>query len=193
MKRPIRYFFEGLLVLVPIVASIYIVFTILSRVDGLLHIPIPGIGLIITISFITFVGLLASNFLTRWMFRILEKIFSKLPFIKIFYTSIKDLIGAFVGDKKSFDKPVLITMDNSTGLKALGFVTKDSLDFLNIKDHVAVYLPQSYNFAGNLFVYPAANVEPITADSTDVMTFLVSGGVSCPEETKKKEAQKELD
>jgi uncharacterized membrane protein len=178
MKKLIRYFFEGLLVLVPALLSLYIIFALFTRIDGLLGIPIPGLGFIITIVFITFTGILASTFITEKIFKLLDRIFEKLPLVKILYTSIKDLMGAFVGDKKSFDKPVLITLDESSGTKALGFITQESLDFLGIKDHVSVYLPQSYNFAGNLIIYPAKQVKALDADSSDIMAFLVSGGVS---------------
>lgn len=178
MKRLAKFFFEGLLVIVPAVASLYIVFAILRKIDGLLGIPIPGVGFILTVFFITFVGVLASTFLTRWMVRLFEKIFERLPLIKLLYGSIKDLLSAFVGEKKSFSKPVLVTLDSHTEAKAMGFVTKESLDFLGIPGHVAVYLPQSYNFAGNLMLFPKDKVKPLEVEGSSVMTFLVSGGVS---------------
>jgi uncharacterized membrane protein len=178
MKRIAKYFFEGLLVVVPAVLSIYIIYVIFTKIDGLLRLPIPGAGFVITIVAITFIGILASTFLTRRIFKLLEKILTKLPLVKLLYTSIKDLMSAFVGDKKSFDKPVLITIDGASELKALGFITKDSLEFLGLADHVSVYLPQSYNFAGSLMVCPVKNVTPVKADSSEVMAFLVSGGVS---------------
>ncbi len=179
MKRLTRYFFEGLIVLVPILGSIYILYLIFTKIDGLLGLPIPGTGFVITVVFITFVGLLASSFLTGWLVRIVEKVFSKLPLVKMIYTSIHDLMSSFVGDKKTFDRPVLVTVDKAGGARALGFITNDSLEFLGITEHVAVYLPQSYNFAGSLFIYHTDLVEPVTnANGTDVMKFLVSGGVT---------------
>jgi uncharacterized membrane protein len=111
------------------------------------------------------------------MFGLTEKIFTRLPVVKILYTSIKDLIGAFVGDKKSFDRPILVTAPEG-GAKALGFITRDSLELLGLTDHVAVYFPQSYNFAGNLIIYPRDRVSPLDADSSEVMAFILSGGVS---------------
>ncbi len=185
MKRLIRYFFEGLLVIVPVVASVYITYVILKKIDGLLGLPIPGLGFILTIVLITFVGVLASTFFTERIIRLVERLFERLPLIKLLYGSIKDLMSAFVGEKKSFDKPVLVTLDKKSGAKAIGFITKESLDYLGIKGHVAVYLPQSYNFAGNLLVFPSDSVEPLKADSTDIMTFIVSGGVSRQSEPKK--------
>ncbi len=173
-----KCFFEGLLVIVPIALSVYIFKEIFVWIDGIIVIPIPGVGFAITIIFIIIVGFFASFFLTKRIFGLLDKLFAKLPFIKLLYSSIKDLIGAFVGDKKSFDKPVLVQTTADKTEYALGFVTREDLEFLGINDMVAVYFPQSYNFAGNLMLYPAEQVKPIDADSSDVMTFLVSGGVS---------------
>jgi len=178
MKRVAKYFFEGLMIMVPIVASVYIVYILFTRIDGILKIPIPGVGFLVTVAVITLIGFLASNLVTRKIFELVEKVFTKLPLVKLLYSSVKDLIGAFVGDKKSFDKPVLVTLIPGSGTRALGFITRDSLEFLGLSGHVAVYFPQSYNFAGNLLIFPSGQVEPLPIDSSDAMAFLVSGGVS---------------
>lgn len=178
MKLIVRSFFEGLLILVPILTSVYIVYVVFISVDGLLGLSIPGVGFVLTMVLITVIGFFASHFFTRTLFQYLEKQFVKLPLVKILYTSVKDLLGAFVGNKKSFDKPVLVKLSKDGSVKTLGFVTRASLDVFGIKGHVAVYLPQSYNFAGNLLVVPKSMVTPLTAESSDVMAFLVSGGVS---------------
>ena len=133
---------------------------------------------IITLILITGVGYFGSNLITRGVFRYFDDLFTRLPFIKILYNSSKDLINAFVGDKKSFEKPVLVTMNSENGAKALGFITRESMDFLGVRDHVAVYIPQSYTFGGNVFIYPKNQVTTIDADSGSVMAFLLSGGVS---------------
>lgn len=185
MKQLTRYFFEGLLFLIPIAASVYIVYILFIKIDSLLQAPlasygieIPGVGFVITLVIIVCIGFLTSNFLTKRLFGLFTKIFEKLPLVKLIYSSIKDLIGAFVGDKKSFNKPVVVMLDKPTGTMVMGFITKDDMSFFGLKDHVAVYLPQSYNFAGQLFIFPRDHVQPIEADSSEVMTFLVSGGVS---------------
>ncbi|MCK5237005.1 MAG: DUF502 domain-containing protein [Deltaproteobacteria bacterium] len=185
MKTIAKFFFEGLLVIVPVVLSLYIVYVIFTKIDGLLGIPIPGVGLVITLVFITFVGILAKTFLTGWAVRLFERLFAKLPLIKVLYGSIKDLMSAFVGDKKSFNKPVVVTLDAGAEVKVIGFVTKTDLGFLGLPGQVSVYLPQSYNFAGTLMIFPKDKVQPITANSAEVMTFLLSGGVSGPDEQKK--------
>lgn len=195
MKRVIRYFLEGLLYVIPLAVTIYILYTIFTTVDSWFynlasnrfHLHFPGVGVLITIVGITIVGFLASNVLTRGLLAVVDSIFEKVPFIKLIYTAIKDLIGAFVGDKKSFDKPVLVTLSKDSGAKVIGFITKESMDTYGLADHVAVYLPQSYNFAGNLLLFPSEQVQPLDMDSAEVMAFLVSGGVYGKKATPKAE------
>src|SRR5690606_17310753 len=98
--------------------------------------------------------------------------------VKLLYSSIKDLVGAFVGNKKTFEQPVAVMLSETSPVRALGFVTRDRAAVLGYPDHVAVYLPQSYNFAGNLVLVPKKCVEPLTVGSSELMTFVVSGGIS---------------
>lgn len=177
MKRLTKYFFEGLLVIVPLAATIYVIYAVFTKIDSIFKFKIPGMGFVITILSIILIGFISSNFITRKLVRLVEMIFTKLPLVKMIYTSVKDLIGAFVGDKKSFDKPVLVTLSPGSNIQAIGFVTRDSLGNMGFEDKVAVYLPQSYNFAGNLIVVPREQVTPISAESGDIMAFIVSGGV----------------
>ncbi len=178
MKKLARYFLEGLLFLVPLVATIYFVYFVFIKIDSILRFDIPGLGFVAIILTITLVGMIASNFLTRRLVGLVDKIFTRLPLVKMIYSSIKDLINAFVGDKKSFNKPVLVTLVPGGNIQAIGFVTRESLDNLGLSEYVAVYLPQSYNFAGNLVVVPKGQVSPVSADSGDVMAFIVSGGIT---------------
>lgn len=183
MKRLIGYFGKGLLFVVPIAITSYIVWWIFSSMDALYLFvsgekPFPGMGLIVVLALITIIGFLASNIFTRWILNLIKSFFNRLPLIKLLYNSIRDLIGAFVGDKKMFDKPVLVKLWPESEVKVIGFITRDSLDFLGIKEHVAVYLPQSYNFAGNLIICRNDQVIPVKKESSEVMTFIVSAGVS---------------
>jgi uncharacterized membrane protein len=107
-----------------------------------------------------------------------EAVFARLPFVRLLYSSTRDLLNAFVGERRRFDAPVLVTLSPDSNLRALGFVTSESLDRYGLGGHVAVYLPQSYNFAGNLVVVPRAQVERIQSRGADVMAFIVSGGVT---------------
>jgi len=178
MKRLSQYFLRGLLFLVPLVVTIYVIYWVFVRIDGVLNFPVPGLGFIVTIVFITLVGFAASNFLTRNIVGLVDKIFARLPLVKMIYTAIKDLVNAFVGDKKSFNRPVQVVINKESNLRVIGFATRDSLDSIGISDSMAVYLPQSYNFAGNLIIVDREQVIPISADPGEVMKLILSGGVS---------------
>lgn len=178
MKTLSKYFFEGILIVAPTFGAFYIVMAIISKIDSIVDIGIPGAGILITITGLTIVGFLAKMFLTKWIFMLFEKILNKLPLVSLLYGSIKDLIGAFVGENKAFDKPVAVVTDEPSGQMALGFITNSDLSDFDLKEHVAVYFPQSYNFAGSVFVYPKEKIKPLNVDSSKLMTFVVSGGVS---------------
>lgn len=178
MKKITRYFFEGLLVTVPFVVTVYVLYLVFIKVDSLFKFQIPGIGFAITLLSIIVIGFISSNFITSWLVRVADRLFTRLPLVKMIYSAIKDLIGAFVGDKKSFDKPVLVAFSPGSSIQVIGFVTREDLAHFGLSESVAVYLPQSYNFAGNLVVVPKEQITPLTVESGDLMAFIVSGGVS---------------
>ena len=177
MKRLISYFLKGLLVFIPAALTVFTIVLVFTKLDGLLRLPIPGLGLVITLVFITLIGFLASNFVGKTFFSLIDRLFARLPVVKMLYSAIKDIIGAFAGEKRSFNKPAIVELTPG-GAKALGFITRDSLDFLSLSDHVAVYFPQSYNFAGSILIFPSDRVKPVSIDSSEAMAFVVSGGVS---------------
>ena len=182
MARLLKYFFRGLVVLAPLVLTVWLTFEIFLRVyrwlGGLFGFTIPGAGVLLTIALITLFGFLASNLLARTLLGAVEALLARLPFVRLLYGSTRDLLNAFVGERRRFDTPVLVTLSPESNLKTLGFVTQESLERYGLPTYVAVYLPQSYNFAGNLVVVPAAQVERIRAGGADVMAFIVSGGVT---------------
>jgi len=178
MKRISQYFLQGLLFLVPLFVTIYVIYWVFVRIDGVLYFPVPGLGFIVTIAMVTVVGFVASNFLARKIFHLIDRIFARLPLVKMIYTSIRDLVNAFVGDKKSFNRPVQVIVNRESNIRVIGFATRESLDSIGIRDSVAVYLPQSYNFAGNLIIVDRGQVVPLPGDPGEVMKLIVSGGVS---------------
>ncbi len=176
-KRLVRYFVRGCLVLVPLALTAYVIYFTLSWVDQLVPVGIPGVGFLITVSIVTLVGLFTSNVVGKSVFQFTDRLLSSMPLVKLIYTSIKDLIRAFVGDHKSFDRPAAVALVPG-GPRMLGFVTRDMLHALGLPEHVAVYFPQSYNFAGQLLIVPRDQVELLDVPSSEVMTFIVSGGIS---------------
>lgn len=179
MKRLVGYFLNGLIFTAPAALTLYVLWAIFTTVDGWLRIPVPGLGFLATLTLITLVGFLASNFLARRLLEWMDEMLERLPGVRLLYTGIKDVTGAFVGEKKRFSQPVLVTLDPVAGSKAIGFLTQDSLTELGMADHVTVYLPFSYSFAGQVLLFPRDRVTPLqNVSSARVMTFVVSGGVA---------------
>ncbi len=178
MKRIVRYFFEGLIFVVPVAITVYVIYKAFVIVDNWLPLPWAGAGFLVILTGITLVGFLASNFLTRSLLRFLESILNRLPFVKLLHSSVKDIMTAFVGERKRFDRPVVVELIPGSGVMAIGFMTRESLEQFDLQNEVAIYFPQSYNFAGNLILYPKSSVRSLNAESAKVMAFVVSGGVT---------------
>ncbi len=181
MRFLLRSFFRGLLVVVPVVTTLYILVRLFSWLDGLVPWPesmasFRGAGVLLIFLSMVVVGALASNVVARWFFRGVERLFERLPLVKLIYSSLRDLISAFVGDAKKFEAPVAVRIAGQA--KILGFITRTDMAEFGMADHVAVYFPQSYNFAGQVMLVPRDDVTILEAASSDVMTFIVSGGVS---------------
>ena len=177
-RRLVAYFFRGLVLLAPLAVTLYVTIWLFRIIDGWLGLPIPGAGFVATLLLITLVGLLGSNLLTRGAIRILDGILSKLPFVNLLYGSTRDLMKAFVGEKRRFDKPVLVELFPGGHAQVLGFVTQESLTQLGHATMVSVYVPQSYNWAGQVLIFPASKVQHLDVPSAAVLAFIVSGGVT---------------
>lgn len=178
MRRLAGYFLRGLVIIAPLALTVYVCFSIVTAVDGLVPINIPGAGFAITIALITLIGALGSNVIAASLVTLIDRLLEKLPFVRLLYGTAKDFFGAFVGDRKRFDTAVIVTLYPGSEAKALGFMTRRDVEMFGLVDHVAVYLPHSYAFTGQLLLVPAQHVTIVRAGSAELMTFIVSGGVT---------------
>jgi uncharacterized membrane protein len=176
MNWLIKNFLRGLVIVVPVAVTVYLLYQTFVGLDRLLHFETPGVGIAILLLAILLIGALAGNFLGRRLFSIMEKVFTKAPIVRIVYAAIKDLLEAFVGNKRRFDRPVAVTV--SEGVRTFGFITRDDLGSLGMTGDVAVYVPFSYTWDGCLLIVARERVMPLEADSASVMALVVSGGVS---------------
>ncbi len=173
-----KYFLRGLFFVVPIALTIYIIVISIRWLDGLIDLDIPGLGLLIILGSITVFGYLGSSFLAQPIISFFESVMTRLPLVSIIYTSLKDLISAFVGDHKKFNQPVIVDLVKDGSIKRVGFVTQQDLEELGVPGFAAIYFPHSYNVSGNLVLVPKEQVKILPLSSTEVMKFAVSGGVS---------------
>lgn len=186
MGRLIGYFVRGLVLLVPIAVTAYVCWWIFVTLDGWLA-PVltwaagrsvPGAGFIINILLITLVGFLGSTLITKSFFVLFERLLARLPLVRLLYSATKDLLNAFVGEKRRFDQPVSIRLFPGNDIQMFGFVTQQSLAHLGLEGVVSVYCPHSYAWAGQMMVVPANQIQRLHQASSDVMAFIVSGGVT---------------
>ena len=183
----VAYFLQGLLLIAPTFVTLWAIYYFFdffdSRINGLFekifHFHFPGFGLVIVFALITLIGFLGSMVIVQPILRILDLILEKTPLVKDIYTALKDFFGAFISNKKKFNKPCMFEMGKGSGVFKLGFITQNDLNELHIKDKVAVYTPLSYNLSGILYLVNSNQVEPLeNVSSSLVLKFIVSGGVT---------------
>ncbi|ALC90209.1 hypothetical protein AM500_10760 [Bacillus sp. FJAT-18017] len=188
MKSLAKNFINGIIVIVPIIIVVWVIYKTFLFLDGLLgnllrpymeDTYIPGIGLLVTIALITFLGFLSTRFITGKLIALIDKLLEKIPFVKTIYSVIKDTVNSFLGEKKSFSKVALITIPG-TEIKSLGFITSEELESFHepLKEYVAVYVQQTFQVAGFTFLIPKEQVEILDVKPEDAMKFILSGGMA---------------
>jgi len=187
MKQLLRYFIQGLIITVPLGVTLLILTKLFFWIEGwfsnmkvIVHPAAdPFIVISIVLAFILLAGIFASNVMARFFLNESSKIIEKIPVIRHIYSPVKDFTGAFLGNKKSFKHPVLITTNVEANIREIGFITDDDLHELGLdKEYVAVYVPMSYSISGRLLIVPKSNVAKLDVNASDAMKFVVSGGVS---------------
>jgi uncharacterized membrane protein len=201
LRKLFKYFLQGLIILAPISITIFAVVSLFNWVDGILPnlvhtlfpkfvgvdelgnpVRIPGLGFIIVIFLVFLVGYVSSSFVVSRLVELFDNILEKTPGIKIIYSTIKDFFEAFAGNKRKFDKAVLVCIE-SLDVWKVGFITQQDVQEFGLEEYVAVYVPQSYAFAGNLYFVKKERVRLLTdITSADAMKFAISGGVTEIEE-----------
>lgn len=178
MKLALTYFARGCLALVPLGTTLYIVWAIVTATDAVLGVTVPGLGLILALGFITLTGFALSNVLGRKLFEWFDAWMARLPVVKLLYTSIRDLLETFAGEKKTAGTPVRVRLGPQADVFLLGLLTRDDLSALGLPGHVAVYLPQAYNIGGQVVAVARDQVEAVETTSTEMLTFMMSGGAA---------------
>jgi len=186
MKKLFTYFIQGLLFIAPVGITGYIVYRIFMFTDGLLYtylvehfnIKTPGLGILIIFVFLVLLGMIGETILARPVKRIINRILTKTPFLKLIYSSINDLFSAFIGKEKKFHRPVMVLINKENNLWKMGFVTHETPIIIDNNEVVTVYCPFSYAFSGEIFFVPASSIQPLSIPPAEAMKFIVSGGVS---------------
>jgi uncharacterized membrane protein len=208
-KKIFQYFLQGLIILAPIAITIYAVTALFNFIDNILPSligyfapdllgtdaagnpkKIPGLGFILVTLIVILVGYISSSFIVSKLVDLFDKILERTPGIKILYSTVKDFFEAFAGNKRKFDKAVLVCIE-TTDVWQIGFITQEELHEFGLQEYVAVYVPQSYAFTGRLYFVKADRVRLLTdVSSSEAMKFAISGGVTNIEEEEVKKPAK---
>jgi uncharacterized membrane protein len=206
--RILSYFFQGLVILAPIVITGWAVVSLFNFIDGILPnllrvlFPdlirvnaqgnpekIPGLGFLIVVVMVLLVGYISSLFFVSRIVSFFDQVLEKTPGIKIIYSTVKDFLEAFAGNKRKFDKPVLVSVD-APDVWRIGFITQTDLSEFGMRDYVSVYVPHSYAFSGITYLVRQDRIKAIQdVGSADAMKFIVSGGVTDVADVKGEEGK----
>lgn len=178
LQRIFRYFLRGLLLVVPVSATVYIIVITIQWVDGLIPIKIPGLGLVTVFFATALIGMLANTIIIKPLFDFLSNIMKKIPLVNFIYTSLNDVIDAVAGDKKKFNHPVLVKFDKEGTLLKPGFVTQSDFSDQDLGPYISVYMPHSYNFSGNLFLVDKSRIIKLEGSNSQIMKYIVSAGLT---------------
>lgn len=196
-RQLLNYFFQGLIILAPIIITGWAVVSLFIYIDNILpnfihsifpvlYKPdengdiekIPGLGFLVITVFIVLVGYVSTSYIVGKMVDFFGHVLERTPGVKFIYTAVKDFLEAFAGEKRKFDKPVLVSVD-AADVWRIGFMTQESAAKLELKDHVVVYVPHSYAVSGIVYIVPVEKVKLLSnVSSTEAMKFALSGGVS---------------
>ena len=196
-KKIIQYFLQGLIILAPIAITIYAVTALFNFIDNILPSligyfapgllgtdaggspkKIPGLGFILVTLIVILVGYISSSYIVSKLVDLFDKVLERTPGIKILYSTIKDFFEAFAGNKRKFDKAVLVSVE-TTDVWQIGFITQQEVHEFGLQEYVAVYVPQSYALAGRLYFVKKDRVRILTdISSAEAMKFAISGGVT---------------
>ncbi len=196
VRKFIQLFFQGLIILAPIVITAWAVISLFNFIDGILpnllrilfpttpgiedvyQRRFPGLGFLLVILVVMVVGYISSTFIVSKLVQLFDNILERTPGVKIIYSTVKDFLEAFAGNKRKFDRAVLVSIE-APDVYRIGFITHEELSEFGLREHIAVYVPHSYAFSGVLYLVKRERVKVLSdIQSSDAMKFVVSGGVT---------------
>ena len=196
-----QLFFQGVVVLAPIGVTVWVIVSLFNWVDNFLpnllntlfpiqfaavngQIPkVTGLGFVVVIALVLIVGWLSSLYFMERLVSVFDKVLERTPGIKIIYSSVKDFLEAFAGNKKKFDQPVLVNVD-AADVWRIGFITQENSEHFGLQEFVTVYVPHSYAISGITYIVSPTRIKklPKNIGASEAMKYVVSGGVTTIDE-----------
>ena len=192
-NKVVKYILAGLAYLLPAGLLIFILykgFIFIDRFSRYLipdEYEFPGLGIVVLVAALALFGWFTTvSKLDDWLKEQFIRLLNRIPLLKNIYSSLEDITSALVGDKKTFDKPVLVKLSTISDVERIGFIAKEDLSALGIEEgKIAVALPFTFSYMSKIVIVPKENVTPIKAKPSEVMKFVVSGGITAEEKDSK--------
>lgn len=183
-----RIFKRGLIALAPVAISFAIILWLFDTLEEIFSIPLKwlvgeyyfsGLGVIIAIILIFFVGVVINNFIIQKITSFFDRLFAHIPLFKTVYNSIADVMDYFKPrDRNETGKVVTVELDD---IRFLAIMTRDDFsdlpDGIGKKGEVSVYVPLSYQIGGFTAVVPRSRVKPVNMTVDQGMRFVVTAGM----------------
>ena len=200
MKLIRKYLLAGLLVLVPIGITIWVLHFLITSLDQtILLLPmhwrpmwdgelVPGFGIILAFVLLLVTGVIASNVFGKQFVKAWDSLVQRIPVVGAVYKSVKQLTDPVLSENgQAFSKAVLIEFPHP-GLHSIAFLTNKVEGELRDKlgeDHVAVYIPTTPNPTGGyMLLVPKAKLVPLDMSVDQALKYIISMGVAAPPPTQ---------
>lgn len=188
-----KYFIAGLIVLLPLTITVYVISMIFRLMDGLLAsyveaflgFPLPGLGMLITIVFILLVGMIAANVLGRKLIALFDRMIACIPMVKTLYVATKQIVDAFAVQPKEAFRRVALLEYPRRGVYSIGFVTSEGLGEVQEKtaaNVTCIFIPTTPNpTSGVLLLVPEEEITFLDMSVEDGLKLIISGGLAAPQ------------
>ncbi|WP_411727370.1 DUF502 domain-containing protein [Methyloglobulus sp.] len=191
MKPVSRTFFTGLIAIIPLTLTLYLLLWLAVTAEFALgnifkfFLPhswyIKGFGFVLGLIVVFFFGNFLESRTFRRLFNIFEGLVNQIPVVKSIYSAIRDFISLFSGEQKGkFKQVVLVNVPHGKG-QQIGFITVSDFEEIShsfiADDQVAVFLPFSYQMGGNTVIMSRENVLEIDMSVEDALRFIATAGI----------------
>jgi len=183
--------FKGLAAVLPVGITIYLIYWLGVSIEKVLR-PIilfavpenyywPGMGLVVGLVLLFFVGLAVNAWIVQRLIRIGERLLKQIPLVKSIYSALSDFMEYFTATRQQKDlkNVVLVTFNN---VRLIGFLTNEKVNEIpalaNSEELVSVYLPMSYQIGGYTIYIPSSQIKRIDMSVEDAMRLVLTAGLS---------------
>jgi uncharacterized membrane protein len=192
MNKITRTFLTGLVTVIPVVASLYLLAWLVMASESVLGALMrsilpddlywPGMGMVLVIALIFLVGLFMRTWVAQRLFAWAETLLYRTPVVKSVYGPLRDLVIFMAEPRETGPMQVVAVRIGGTEARLVGYVTRSDLTELpqgiNGQDSLAVYLPFSYQIGGYMAIMPRSAVEPLDMSFEDAMRLTLTAGLS---------------